>query len=73
VAKFEVGVYNKQVADAVAVGEHHRHFADSWAETHYIDVEAEDATAARRKIEVLHSEKNGFVILSVEPKRDDAI
>ena len=71
--KFEIGVYNRLVAEAVAAGEHHRHFPDSWADTHYIEVEAEDAKAARRKIEVQHSEKNGFVIVSVDAKREDAI
>ena len=34
---------------------------------------AEDTKAARHKVEVQHSEKNGFVIVSVETKRDDAI
>ena len=71
--KFEVALYNRLVEEAVAAGEHHRHFPDSWADTHYIEVEAEDAKAARHKIEVQHSERNGFVIVSVETKRDDAI
>ena len=69
--KFEIGIYNRLVAEAVAVGEHHRHFPDGWADTHYIEVEAETEQAARHKIEVQHSEKNGFVILSCEQKDDD--
>jgi hypothetical protein len=72
-AKFEVALYNRLVAEALAAGEHHRHFDDSWADTHYLEVEAEDEKAARRKVEVQHSERNGFVIVSIEPKRDDAI
>ena len=68
--KFEVAVYNKLVAEAVAAGEHHRYFADSWADTHYIEVEAADEKTARHKVEVQHSEKNGFVIVSVEPKQE---
>ena len=71
--KFEVGVYNRLVAEAVAAGEHHRHFPDDWADTHYLEVDAEDAKAARRKIEVQHSERNGFVIISVEEKREDSL
>jgi hypothetical protein len=34
-AKFEVAVYNAEVRQKVANGEHHRRFADDWADMRY--------------------------------------
>jgi hypothetical protein len=72
-AKFEIAIFNQQVVDALAAGKRHRNLNDSWADTHYIDVDAADADGARRKIAARHPQENGFVIVSVEPKNEDAI
>lgn len=72
-AKFEIAIFNQQVVDALAEGQQHRQFKDGWADTRYIEVEAADEEAARRKIAQRHPEAKGFVIISVEPKRDDAL
>ena len=60
-AKFEVAVYNAEVRQKVADGEHHRRFTDDWADMHYIEIEADNEELARAKIEVMHPSVQGFV------------
>ena len=60
--KYEIAVYNKEVRDLVRKGESHRGYEDSWADTHYIEVNASDEEMARDRIEKLHPPFRGFVI-----------
>ena len=62
---FEVALYNQEVRRLVAEGSRHRNLTDDWADTHYIEIEAADSTAARRKIESRYPESQGFVIEQV--------
>lgn len=61
-AKFEFAVYNSEVRHKVADGEHHRRFADDWADTRYIEIEADNEEQARSKIEVVYPSVQGFVL-----------
>ena len=61
-AKFEAAVYNAEVRQKVADDEHHKRFADDWADMHYIEIEAENEEQARSKIEVMHPSVQGFVL-----------
>ncbi len=60
-AKFEVAVYNAEVRQKVADGEHHSRFTDDWADMHYIEIEVDNEEQARAKIEVMHPSVQGFV------------
>lgn len=62
---FEVAVYNQEVRRLVAEGARHRNLTDDWADTHYIEIEATDSTAAPKKIESRYPEHQGFVIEQV--------
>ncbi|MBF0355893.1 MAG: hypothetical protein HQL43_11720 [Alphaproteobacteria bacterium] len=64
---FEIAVYNAEVRRLVYEGEHHRQYPDSWADTHYIEIEAEDETGAAAKIERKYPSDRGFVIEKVQP------
>ncbi len=61
-AKFEVAVYNAEVRQKVADGEHHRRVTDDWADMRYIEIEANNEEQARSKVEVMHPSVQGFVI-----------
>ncbi len=61
-AKFEVAVYNAEVRQKVADGERHRRFTDDWADTRYIEIEADNEEQARALVEVMHPSVQGFVI-----------
>jgi hypothetical protein len=61
-AKFEIAVYNTEVRQKVADGEHHRRFTDDWADMRYIEIEADNEEQARAMIEVMHPSVRGFVI-----------
>lgn len=62
---FEVAIFNQKVRDKVRDGERHRDLSDDWAEVHYIDIEAEDVSAARAKIQRKYPLERGYVIESV--------
>ena len=66
---FEIAVYNKAVRDKIKVGERHRELKDDWADTHYVEIEAEDIAAARRKAEGKFPRDRDFVIVDVSPQR----
>lgn len=66
---FEVAIYNKDVREKVAEGRRHRDLADSWAEIHYIEVEAHSAEEARRHIERKYPPHRGYVIDSIDVKK----
>ncbi len=61
-AKFEVAVYNAEVRQKVANGEHHSRFTDDWADLRYIEIEADNEEQARSLVEVMHPSVQGFVI-----------
>ena len=62
---FEVVVYNQRVRDAVNLGESHAQYDDDWAENRYVEVKAESAKAARRKLGSRYPKHLGFVIVDV--------
>ncbi len=63
--KFEVAVYNADVREAVKLGDRHKEFEDDWADTHYIDIQAENEDKARARAAVKYPESRGFVIVDV--------
>jgi hypothetical protein len=67
--KFEVAVYNQNVRDKIKAGERHRDLNDDWADTHYIEIEADDVSTARRKAEGKYPRSRGFVIEDVSAHR----
>ena len=64
---FEIAVFNQAVRDKLKAGESHRDLNDDWADTHYIEIKAEDADGARRKAQARFPEDKGFVITAVTP------
>ena len=64
-ATYEIAVYNQVVREKVAAGEHHRELKDDWADTHYVEIEANDAITARRKAEGKFPSTRGFVIADI--------
>lgn len=63
---FEIALYNAEVRRLVYEGEHHRQYPDSWADTHYIEIEAEDVKGAESKVKIKYPPERGFVIERVE-------
>jgi hypothetical protein len=63
--RFEAQIYNKDVADLVQSGRHHRDLRDSWAENHFIEVRAHDLDHARRRLSDLYPSSRGFVINTI--------
>lgn len=59
---YEVAMYNAEVRRLVYEGEHHKQYPDSWADTHYIEIEAEDEEKAAGKIKNKYPPDRGFVI-----------
>lgn len=66
---FEIAVYNRTVREKIKVGEHHRELKDDWADIHYVEIEANDMAAARRKAEGKFPRERGFVIEAVTSHR----
>jgi len=62
---YEVALHNAEVRRLVYEGEHHRQYPDSWADTHYVEIEAEDEKTATAKIERKFPSDRGFVIEGV--------
>ncbi len=63
--KFEVGVYNKEVREAMRQGDRHRELKDDWADIHWIEVFAIDEEAAREKVMHRFPPERGYVITEV--------
>ena len=61
-ANFEFAVYNAEVRQKVADGEHHKRFTDEWADMRYIEIEADNEEQAHALIEVILPSVQGFVI-----------
>jgi hypothetical protein len=68
--RFEVAVYNQDVADQLAKGLRHKYLKDDWAENQYFEITADSAEAARRKIEARYPPENGYVVSSVEAVKE---
>lgn len=64
--EFEVAVYNQEVRDRLAEGRRHRDLADSWADVHYIEIQARDEADARNQVLRKYPAHRGYVIDSVE-------
>jgi hypothetical protein len=62
---YEVGVFNKEVRDAMREGERHKHLKDEWADIHYIEVTADDEHLARAEVMRRYRPENGYVVTSV--------
>ena len=63
--KFEVGVFNQEVRDALKLGERHSQLKDDWADIHWVEVRAADEKAARQKVNVQYPAARGYVITEV--------
>ncbi|CAA6604095.1 conserved hypothetical protein [Rhodospirillaceae bacterium LM-1] len=63
---YEIALYNAEVRRLVYEGEHHRQYPDSWADTHYIEIEAENEAKATDKIKNKYPPDRGFVIERVQ-------
>jgi hypothetical protein len=64
--KFEVGVFNKEVRDAVQDGTHHRFLDDEWADIHWIEIVAQDEQEAQQKANRRYPERAGYLITGVQ-------
>lgn len=62
---FEIAVYNQTVRQLVADGASHRWLSDSWADVHYIEIEAGSALTARLAAAARFPGHRGFVIVDV--------
>ncbi len=71
VHRFEVALHNETVKKSVREAEPNRTgLSDEWADTRYIEVKAESAEAARRKILARYPERRGFVVSEVRQLPD---
>ena len=62
---FEVAIYNRDVLECLNEGRNHKFLSNDWAETHYIEVEADNENAARAKVQTKYPETQGFVVTGV--------
>lgn len=69
--RYEVAIHNEEVRRLVRIGERHRNLQDTWADTHYVAFNAQDAEDARRKALARYPEDKGFVIEQVVLSQDD--
>ncbi len=69
-AEFEVGVFNKEVREALAGGGRHRDLSDDWADMHYVTVRATDEDGARQAAKRKYPADRGYVVDSVFPLRE---
>lgn len=65
--RFEIAVYNTEVATAVSRGERHKRYDDGWAETRYVDITAPSLNEARLRAASKYPVSAGFVIQSITP------
>jgi hypothetical protein len=69
--RFEIAVYNAEVANIVSRGEHHKRFDDGWAETRYIEMNAPSLSEAHLRAQSKYPTSAGFVVQSVTPLEQD--
>lgn len=65
--RFEIAVYNTEVAAAISRGERHKRYDDGWAETRYVDINAPSLNEARLRAAAKYPVSAGFVIQSITP------
>ncbi len=65
--EFEVGVFNKEVREALAEGGRHRNLSDDWADMHYVTIKADDEASARQAARRKYPAERGYVVDSVFP------
>lgn len=63
--KFEVGIYNEDVRQALKEGARHRHLGDEWADIHWVTFRAANKEGARNKAEARYPAKAGYVIVDI--------
>ena len=68
---FEVAIYNEEVREKIEEGARHRDLSDAWADTHYIEIQAETADEARMKIARRYPASQGYVIVDVSISKFD--
>ena len=65
--KFEVGLFNQAVIDAIKRGERHKHLDDAWGDNRYVNVFAYDVEDARRRVAARFPPEEGYVVTSIDP------
>lgn len=68
--KFEAAIYNEKVRRLVNSGERHRDLDDAWADTHYIEVRADDVDEARSRLQRRYPSEQGYVIEAIQLSDD---
>ena len=63
--KYEVVLFNTEVREMVAQGEHHRHLDDVWGENQHVEIRAVDIEDAKRKIGRRYPAHQGYEIVEV--------
>src|SRR3546814_3973078 len=63
--KYEVGIYNQQVREALQDGGRHRHLSDDWADIHWIELTAVDERDVRERIRARYPPENGYVVTEI--------
>lgn len=64
--KYEVGVFNKEVRDALADGTRHRFLDDEWADIHWIEFVVQNEQEALQRAQRKYTERAGYVITGVQ-------
>ncbi|MBM3554420.1 MAG: hypothetical protein FJX47_02555 [Alphaproteobacteria bacterium] len=67
--KFEIGIFNQLVRDALAEGRKLREYSDAWAEQNFVAVEAKSEADARAMIEKRYPVAKGFVVTAVTEQK----
>jgi len=62
---YEITIYNQTVRELVRNGESHRRYTDDWADSHYIEFEADSEAEAVKKCGYKYPDHDGFVIEQV--------
>ena len=63
--KFEIGVYNATVREAVKRGEPVKHLDKSWADVHWITMRATSKEKATTKAAAKFPAESGYVIVDI--------
>lgn len=63
--RFEVGIFNQDVRDALADGRRHRQLSDDWADMHFIEVMAKDREDARNIMTRRYTPHMGYIVAEV--------
>lgn len=69
---YEVGVFNKTVRDAIAVGEPVKALDKQWADVHWVKIRATSLERARAQAEAKYPAENGFVIVDIIEDKPDS-